>query len=134
MHSKIKDFIAAHHLLSMGVQDSAGVHMASCFYAFDEARLALLIKSEASTKHLSLARECPDIGITIAPETSILKDIKGLQARAMLLLATEEQEGVYYARFPFARLGGGVVCALEIYWAKYTDNKLLSASKLEYRR
>ena len=114
--------------------DSVWIHSANCFYAFDEANIAIVFKSEPHTRHIQLATRYPNVSATIATNTLKIAKIKGLQIQARFSLATQAQGEIYYARFPFARLGAGELYALEILYAKYTNNALGLSKKLEFHK
>ena len=111
-----------------------GVHSASCFYVFDKENLALIIKSEPTTRHIELAQRFSIVGINIAKSTLKLLAIKGAQIRAQFGNATKEQERLYYQKFPYAKALNGEIYALEILWAKYSDNKFFGKTKVEFFR
>lgn len=138
MNPKIKDFIKKYHLLSLSVveadSDTLEVYSASCYYAFDEANLSLLFKSAQDSKHIQLCALNPKVAVIIAKDSKNLGRIQGLQIKTFFKRATLQQKSLYYARFPFAKLGNGEIFALEILWAKYTDNKLLLSEKLTFMR
>lgn len=136
MNERIKNFIKNHHLLSLAVVEENSnrveVYSASCYYAFDEKNLSLLFKSECDSKHIQLCVLNPKVGVIIAKDSKKLADIQGLQIKALFQPATKEQKSIYYALYPFAKLGSGEIYSLEILWAKYTDNHLLLKEKLTY--
>ncbi len=164
MHQAIREFLHAQHIVSLSVLypqtqyspdsqhvenllehtqsvalgscalDSVWIHSASCFYAFDEANLALVFKSEPHTTHIQLATRYPNVSVTIATNTLQIAKIEGLQIRARFCPASDTQNAIYYARFPFARLGAGELYALEILYAKYTNNALELSKKLEFHK
>lgn len=134
LHQKIKDFIASEHLLSLSVCDDEGVYSASCFYAFDIKNLALIIKSDRDSKHIVFGLKNPSVAIAIASHTKTLSHIKGIQAKALFLCANANQREIYYKNYPFAKVIQGECYALEIVWAKYTDNALLLKDKMIYQR
>ncbi|TLD80675.1 hypothetical protein LS70_008885 [Helicobacter sp. MIT 11-5569] len=129
MDEKIKKFLANSHLLTLSVIDceqdlaAIGVYSASCYYAFMVE--SLLIKSSADSKHIKLAELNPNISVTIAKDSKNLSKIEGIQIKAYFRKALAKEKKAYYARFPFARLGSGEIFALDILWAKYTNNALL---------
>ncbi|MCI6312497.1 MAG: hypothetical protein MR591_01700 [Helicobacter sp.] len=151
MHQAIRDFLHSQHVMSLSVlqphtestpqttQDSHisqpfYIHSANCFYAFDATQYALICKSEPHTLHIQLATQYPNVSVTIATNTLKIAKIKGVQIRAYFSTATQEQQDIYYARFPFARLGNGEMYALHILYAKYTDNTLMLSKKLEFHK
>lgn len=134
MDLKILDFIGQNHLLSLSTIDDDGVYVANCYYAFDTENLTFLIKSDKTSKHIQLAQKNPKIGITIAKDHQNLSLLKGLQIKALFKDASLMQKEIYYSHFPYAKLIKGDIFALEIQWAKYTDNKLLLNQKLFYQK
>lgn len=133
MNEKILHFFKNHKLLSLAMCDDEGVYSASAFYAFDEENLALIIASYEETKHIKLAFKNPNIAINIAKESKIAL-LKGIQAKAIFKEATKKQEDIYYAKFSFAKLSNAKIYALNLSWAKLTDNTLMLEKKLEFKR
>ncbi|MGX3098844.1 hypothetical protein [Helicobacter sp. 23-1046] len=149
MDTRLKKFLTKQYCLSLSVREPqvreskenqkskafcGGVHSASCFYAFDEENLTLIIKSEPTTRHIQLAQTFSIVGINIAKSTLKLLAIKGAQIRAQFGNATKEQERLYYQKFPYAKALSGEIYALEILWAKYSDNKFFGKTKVEFFR
>lgn len=148
MDKRLKNFLAKQHLLSLALKEPHrlesnggqseqaefydGVYCASCFYAFDMSNLALLIKSEPTTRHIQLAQTFSIVGVNIAKNTLKLMHIKGAQIRARFHNASKQQEDLYYQKFPYAKAINGQIYALEILWAKYTDNRFFGKSKVEF--
>ncbi|WP_299546012.1 hypothetical protein [uncultured Helicobacter sp.] len=138
MNDKIKAFIAKQHLLALSVIDNTedthlSVYSASCYYAFFTQNLSLCFKSDSNSKHIKLASVNPNVAVIIAQDSSILTNLKGVQIKAYFRNATQEEQRFYYQKFPFATLGNGEIFALDIYFAKYTDNQLLLQKKLIYK-
>ncbi|MBT0741555.1 hypothetical protein [Campylobacter lari] len=133
MDERIKNFIHSQKLLNLSMLDEdGGVYCASCYYAFDNKNLALIFASEEHTKHIQLAYKASKVAVSIALDTNIINLIKGVQIKALFQKATIEQEKIYYERFPFAKFANAYIFALNIQWAKYTDNKILLSKKLEF--
>ncbi|EAJ6142811.1 hypothetical protein IDR50_000560 [Campylobacter lari] len=133
MDKRIINFIHSQKLLSLSMlDDDGGVYCASCYYAFDDKNLALIFASEEHTKHIQLAYKTPKVAVNIALDTNIINLIKGVQIKALFQKATKEHEKIYYEKFPFAKLAQACIFALNIRWAKYTDNKILLSKKLEF--
>lgn len=133
MDKKILEYIKSMQLLSLAVREDEEVYIANVFYAFDESNLALIFSSYEESKHIQLAFLNPKIALSIAKEDKIAL-LKGLQAKALFKEASKEQEQIYYKKFPFARLSHAKLYALELFWAKFTDNTLMLNSKLEFKR
>ena len=144
MDERIQTFIAREKVLALSVIECDSnqgeiatdkglrVYGASCYYAFFVPNLSLCFKSALDSKHIQLARRNPNVSVIIAKDSRVLGNIQGVQIQARFRDSTQEEERAYYARFPFAKLGGGAVFALDIYFAKYTDNRLLLQKKLTY--
>ncbi|EAI3905430.1 MULTISPECIES: hypothetical protein [Campylobacter] len=132
MDERIKKFIYSQKLLTLSVQDNDEIYCASCYYTFDDKNLALIFASEEHTRHIQLSYKNPKVGVNIALDTNIINLIKGVQIKAIFRKATAEQEKIYYEKFPFAKLAKACIFALNIQWAKYTDNKILLSKKLEF--
>ncbi|ARJ56808.1 hypothetical protein [Campylobacter cuniculorum] len=133
MDKKILEYIKSMQLLSLAVREDEEVYIANVFYAFDESNLALIFSSYEESKHIQLAFLNPKIALSIAKEDKIAL-LKGLQAKALFKEASKEQSRIYYKKFPFARLSHAKLYALELFWAKFTDNTLMLDSKLEFKR
>lgn len=131
MNEKIKTFLQNNILLSWAMQDDDGVYCANAFYAFDNENLSLIIASHTDTRHIELSNKNPRVSVNVAKFGNIAS-LKGIQIKALTMRASKEQEHLYYARFPFARLKGGTCFALQILYAKFTDNAL--GKKLEFTR
>ncbi|RDU58154.1 hypothetical protein [Helicobacter sp. MIT 99-5507] len=134
MDKLIIKFLQNNQLLSFSVIDDDWVYSASCYYAFDEKNLSLLIKSDPESKHIKLANKNPKIAITIAKDSKRLLLLKGVQIKANFTKSNNNEKEIYYLRFPFAKLGAGEIYTLKILWAKYTDNKLLISNKIIFNR
>lgn len=133
MDKKILEYIKSMQLLSLALRDGEEVYIANVFYAFDETNLALIFSSYEESKHIQLAFLNPKVALSIAKEDKIAF-LKGLQAKALFKEASKEQNGIYYEKFPFARLSKARVYALELFWAKYTDNASMIGSKLQFQK
>lgn len=129
MDKNIIEFLQSNKLLALGVVESTQelkVYMANCYYAFDIESLSMIIKSSPDTKHIKLALINPNIGVSITDNNANLAKSSGIQIKAYFKEANSMQKKAYYKQFPLARLVRGEVYALEILWAKYTNNALSS--------
>ncbi len=131
MNEKIKSFLRDNSLLCWAMQDDDGVYCANAFYAFDDENLSLIIASHENTKHIKLVQKNPRISVNVAKFGNVAS-LKGIQIKAVCQKASKTQAKLYYAHFPFARLKGGACFALQIEYAKFTDNAL--GKKLEFTR
>lgn len=131
MNEKMKKFLQDNSLLCWAMQDDEGVYCANAFYAFDEDNLSLIIASHTDTRHIELANINPRVSVNVAKFGNIAT-LKGIQIKAFFQKASKAQASLYYARFPFAKLKGGQCFALQIHYAKLTDNAL--GKKIEFKR
>ncbi len=132
MDERILKYIESMRLLSLAMRDGDELYSASVFYVFDEKNLAFIFSSYEESKHIKLARLNPKLALSIAKEDKIAF-LKGLQAKVLFKEADEEQIKLYYKTFPFASLSKAKIYALELFWAKLTDNTRLG-SKLEFEK
>lgn len=134
MDKKIKDFLASKHLLALSVIENDGTYSASCYYAFCEKNLSLCFKSDENSKHIQFAKKNKKVSAIITKDSKNLALLQGAQIQAFFREANVLEKDLYYKRFPFAKLGSGSVFALDICFAKYTNNKLLLKEKLTYKK
>lgn len=133
MHEKIRSFIKDAHLLALSIiENDYEIYSASCYYAFFASNLSLIFKSDTTSKHIQLAIKNPKVGVIIAKDSNALSHIEGVQIKAKFREADDLEKNFYNKKFPFARLGNGEIFALEIYFAKYTNNQLLLKEKLTF--
>ena len=133
MDKRILKFMQKSKLLSWAMRDESGVYTASAFYAFDERNLSLIIASDENSKHIKLAQLEPRVAVNIAKLDKIAF-LKGVQAKALFQGADDRQMGLYYKKFPFAKLHKTNIYALNLLWVKFTDNTLMLEKKLEFYR
>ncbi len=140
MDSKIAAFLKKQHILSLCVStdgDDADIWAASCFYAFDEQNIELIIASSDSTKHIKMATQNPKVAVNIALNTKIIGIIKGVQASGILRLSgdgDERSKGLYFKRFAYAKILNPQIYIVALDFVKYTDNALGFGSKMQWRR
>ena len=135
MDSKIIAFLQKHHILALAVCDKEGPYAASCFYAFDESRFALLFASDPATRHMrAIFSDEGRAAAAIHHDTKRVGVVRGAQIKGICEAADEEQRRLYLARFPYAAAMDPAVWALRIEWLKYTDNRLGFGKKLIWTR
>jgi uncharacterized protein YhbP (UPF0306 family) len=135
---KIQSFILDHHVLSLATTDRDGLWAASCFYAFDQDRNALLVLSSAQTRHGQAMLQCARIAGTICGQPTAWRDIQGLQfsAQAQLLDEDEHDRGhaLYLRRHPLARFKPSDLWSLRLELLKFTDNSHVFGQKTLWSR
>jgi uncharacterized protein YhbP (UPF0306 family) len=134
----IRSFIQHNHVVGIATLWQGMPWSASCFYAFDEAKLALIILSAASTRHGEGMSNQAQIAGTIAGQPQSLAGIRGIQfiAHATLLAgdASSAAFSLYCQRHPIARLKRADTWQLVFDEIKYTDNLKIFANKTHWAR
>ncbi|MCD8212877.1 MAG: hypothetical protein LUC34_02290 [Campylobacter sp.] len=133
--SRILKFINKMHLLSLCVIDECGLpYPASCFYAFDELNLALIVAASSKTKHIKALKQNNNVAGTIALDTKIVGKIEGLQFRAKMIAADERERNLYFRRFFYAVAMKPEIWSIKLEWIKFTDNTLGFGKKIIWNR
>lgn len=131
-------FLNAQHVLTLATCWEGEMWCANCFYAFDEARMALYFMTETRTRHGGMLLNNPKVAGTIAHQTKTIALIRGLQfsGEAVQLQGEDEQRArsFYYQQFPAARLMSAPVWKLSLHQIKMTDNKLGFAKKIRWEK
>ena len=135
---KIQQFLLQNHVVSLAIQDHAGLWAASCFYALDPEHARLIVLTSQTTRHGQQMLLQPMLAGTVAQQPQNLREIRGLQftAHAELLDGMERQDGlgIYTRRHPLAMLKRTDVWALGLVEVKYTDNHYVFAQKTCWQR
>ena len=136
--ASIRKFLLRHHVVGLATIWNGEPWAASCFYAFDEARLALVILSDEHTRHGMAMRDHPSVAGTIAGQPTFIPKIQGIQFVAQVQKLNEEEQAQAYAlyceRHPIARLKRSTVWQLRLQEIKFTDNSVLLGSKTHWQR
>jgi len=78
LKAEIEAFLAAHHVMTLATADDGGVpHAASVMYAVDG--LALYWMSKPDTRHSQHIERQPRVTVTVAPDYTDFRMIRGLQ-------------------------------------------------------
>ena len=135
---EINAFLAANHVLSLGVADDIGPWAASLFYAYDPVDMTLSVMTSKTTRHGHAMLGLASIAGTIAGQPKRISDIIGIQFIAELaLLQGDERRAaftLYCRRHPAARLIPSEIWRLRLMNVKLTENRLAFARKLNWRR
>lgn len=128
---RIIRFIKKHHLLTLCTTDGAAPWAASCFYIYCEENNTLIFASDANTHHIKDALQQPLVAGTIAPETLIIKRIRGVQFRGILSGVTDDNyRKEYIRRFPAALFMPFKMWMITLHYIKMTDNRLGFGEKI----
>lgn len=128
---KMSKFLHSQHIMHLGVIASDAPYCATCFYAFSQDELALVFASDTNTTHAKAMLNAP-VAASVALDTKVVGRIQGVQIKGSISPASKKQKEIYFSRFGFARLLSPTLWALEISWAKMTDNTLGFGKKLLY--
>lgn len=127
-------FIKKHHLLTLCTTDGTVPWAASCFYIYCEKNNTLVFASDADTRHIKNALQQHLVAGTIAPETFIIKRIRGIQFSGVLSEVTEENlRKKYVKRFPVALFIPFKMWMITLHYIKMTDNSLGFGKKIIWR-
>lgn len=136
--SAIADFLREQHVVGLATLVEGEPWAASCFYAFDETDVSLVLMSSVRTRHGIAMLEHPRVAGTVAGQPSAIAQIRGIQflADAHLLAgeAADAARALYCRRHPIARLMDSGIWRLTLAEIKYTDNAKLFGSKTRWRR
>lgn len=132
MIEKIGAFITGHHLLSLA---SVGERLWCCsmFYAYDPEAVAFIVASDEETEHMRNIALNDTVAGTVALETKIVGKIQGIQFAGRLRKADEHSYGLYYGRFPYARVMNPTLWTITLSEIKMTDNTLGFGKKLSWK-
>lgn len=134
----ISAFIKQHHVVSLACTDGNELWAASCFYTFDEVGQRLIILTDSRTKHGKMMLHYPNIAGTIAAQPILIKDIEGIQFKAVASCLEGEQQAAafadYMAKHPMAKPMNSEVWALYFVEIKHTENRTAFAYKREWHK
>ncbi len=133
---KIIDFISEHHVLSLAtVNEKKESFSCSVFYVLNEKTLSLIFASDEKTEHMQNISKINMVSASIHFETKEVGTIRGLQIKAEVLKADEEDKKLYLKAFPYARVMPKLqVWKMKILHLKYTDNRLGFGTKEYWER
>lgn len=128
MTENMDKFAEKNHIVSIALHDDV-LYGFSAFYAYDRNNSSLIFASDINTLHMKICNKNNEFFALISTNNEKIISIKGLQIYGKIQNANKEQQNIYFKRFPYAiTLHPKLFCA-KIYWAKFTDNKLLLNKK-----
>lgn len=136
--SEIDDFLQAQNVASISFVDETSLvpYSFSCFYAFDKKHMLLMFKSSRDTWHAGHLDPGKAIAGTILPDKLDVIRLQGIQLAGHILAQDDHLHkyavGVYYKRFPFARIMNGEIWAVQLHSIKMTDNKKGFGKKIKW--
>lgn len=99
--TRIGEFLDAHHVMTLGTVGDAGAHAASVMYA--RSGFTLYWTSDPKTRHSQHIERDARVTVTIAPDYTDFRLIRGLQVNggAARLTHPEEARRLLARRYPF---------------------------------
>lgn len=104
------------------------------FYAFDPKGCHLIFTSSSETLHARQFMANPQVAANIVLNTKIVGKIQGMQIKGRIINVSDSSHHkmIYIKRFPYAAMSIKELWAVEIEYAKFTDNALGFGVKLHY--
>ena len=101
---RIRNYLEAHHVLTLATVDEGGPWAVSLFYASDGA-MNLYVLSDPATRHGRAMAHGARVAVTVYDETREWTSIRGIQlwGTAEEVTAAERVFARYTEKFPFAR-------------------------------
>lgn len=133
---RIRDFIAAHHVLTLAVTKDFQPWCASCFYIYLPEQNWFVFTSDDDTRHIRDVAESGNYHVAgvVALETKMVGKIQGIQFSGILFRlegdALKKARRAYLGKFPIARLAKIELWGVEPDHIKMTDNRLGFGKKL----
>ncbi|MBN2815281.1 MAG: pyridoxamine 5'-phosphate oxidase family protein [Campylobacterales bacterium] len=135
MLKKITHFIHEHHVLTLATSHANRPHACSLFYAYDVDTQSFIVASSDETQHIQDIIHNPLIAGNILLETNEVGKIQGLQFKGVIEESLKEnQNRLYFKRFPYAKVLSPKLWIIEVESFKMTDNRLGFGKKLFWNR
>jgi len=135
--SRIIEFIADHHVMTLASRFDEYLWCANLFYAFFEEESTFVVTSDITTRHAQNFNKNPEVAGSVVLETEKVGMIRGMQFRGVVSQCSaslfDRYRLIYLKRFPYAVLKGGDVWRIRLTEIKYTDNRLGFGTKLLWR-
>lgn len=93
-----------------------------CYYAYDSKSGQLIISSYNDSKHIEQSSKNPNIAGNIFISTKRVGIEKGIQFRGTISKGTKHHQVLFYRSYPALKDQGRDIFAIDISYAKYTDN------------
>lgn len=136
--SRIAEFIAEHHVLTLATCVDEQPYCASCFYVYLPDEQLFVFTSDRDTRHGQEALANSKVAASIVLETKTVGKIQGLQITGTVSLGSEDlfdhARMAYLKAFPFAVLKPASLWFLHVNYFKLTDNRLGFGKKIIWQR
>ncbi|MDR0659978.1 MAG: pyridoxamine 5'-phosphate oxidase family protein [Prevotellaceae bacterium] len=138
MDKKIVAFINEHHVLTLATSHEDEAYCSNMFYVYLEEEKCFVFTSDRDTKHIADISHNLFVAGSIALETETIGKIQGLQFQGMAFEVSgdlkKKAKKAYLKRFPYAILATTPLWAVEMTYAKLTNNKLGFGKKLIWKK
>jgi len=138
LDKRIVAFIQEHHVLTLATCFEEEAYCSSMFYVFLEEESCFVFTSDKDTRHILDISHNLFVAGSIVLETEMVGRIQGLQFQGMVFEASNDfkkkAKKAYLNRFPYAVLSSTPLWAIEITFAKLTNNKLGFGKKLIWKK
>ena len=129
--TKIVDFIAKHHVLTLATSDGEMLSACSLFYAYEPTLNSFVVASSEDTTHIEHIMKNSKIAGNILLETKSVGKVQGLQFRGEMVVCKKRAlKDLYFKTFPYARAMMPKLWQIKMEWCKLTDNRLGFGKKL----
>ena len=134
MDKRIVNFIKEHHLLSLSTCVDNIPYISSVYYIFSKEKNSFFFSSDTNTKHVKDFIENPIVAMSIAIETKLVSNIKGLQILGRVKSIDSDDLRIitsnYLSAFPYASNMKLNLWQIQITFVKMTDNSLGFGKKI----
>jgi uncharacterized protein YhbP (UPF0306 family) len=124
-------------VLSIATVSEKGPWCASCFYAWDQENIMLIITTDTDTRHGAEFLSNPNVAGTIALETRRVGRIRGAQFTGTVSEPAGDDlkraRRIYLRRFPYAALADLHLWGIHLNHIKLTDNRLGFGKKITWQ-
>lgn len=138
LDKRIVAFIREHHVLTLATCFEEEVYCSNMFYVYLEEENCFIFTSDRDTKHTSDISHNLFVAGSVVLETETIGKIQGLQFQGMAFEATgdlkKKAKKAYLKRFPYAVLSTTPLWAIEMTFAKFTNNMLGFGKKLIWKK
>lgn len=138
LDKRIIDFIHEHHVLTLATCVEEEVYCSNMFYVFLEEENCFIFTSDKDTKHISDISHNLLVAGSIVLETEMINKLQGLQFQGMVFEVHDElkkkAKKAFQKRFPYAVLNSNPFWAIELTYAKFTNNLLGFGKKLIWKK
>ena len=138
--NEISNFIEKHNTLTLATEKNHDVFAAALFYVSIEKGTSLLFVSNSKSDHIQNLKHNEKCAVTIQENNLDWENIKGVQLKGTIELASEKYWDEYLGKFQYISESETLTKAmkkvnlykLKITWARFIDNSKGFGNKKEY--